>query len=102
MDNGIFKRYDRYRMDTRSLESFVSLIDHGSIAEAARRLNLTPAGVAKRVHALEAEIGNRLISRSGRTVRPTKVAMAIHDRARGFLREARDFKATAAIDKPAG
>ena len=102
MDNGIFKRYDRYRMDTRSLESFVSVIDHGSIAEAARRLNLTPAGVAKRVHALEAEIGNRLISRSGRTVRPTKVAIAILDRARGFLREARDFKATAAIDKPAG
>jgi DNA-binding transcriptional LysR family regulator len=89
-------------MDTRALECFVSVIDNGSIAEAARRLNLTPAGVAKRVHALEAEIGGRLISRSGRTVRPTKVAMTILDRARVFLREARDFKAAAAIDRPAG
>src|SRR5215475_10157264 len=89
-------------MDTRSLESFVSVIDNGSIAEAARRLNLTPAGVAKRVRALENEIGDRLISRSGRTVRPTKVAMAILDRARVFLREARDFKAAATIDSPAG
>ncbi len=102
IDNGIFKRYDRYRMDTRALECFVSVIDNGSIAEAARRLNLTPAGVAKRVRALEAEIGGRLISRSGRTVRPTKVAMTILDRARGFLREARDFKSAAAVERPAG
>jgi DNA-binding transcriptional LysR family regulator len=89
-------------MDTRTLECFVSVIDNGSIAEAARRLNLTPAGVAKRVRALETEIGDRLIARSGRTVRPTKVAMTILDRARAFLREARDFKAAAAVDKPAG
>jgi DNA-binding transcriptional LysR family regulator len=102
IDNGIFKRYDQYRMDTRALECFVSVIDNGSIAEAARRFNLTPAGVAKRVRALETEIGGRLISRSGRTVRPTKVAMMILDRARGFLREARDFKAAAAVEKPAG
>jgi DNA-binding transcriptional LysR family regulator len=89
-------------MDTRSIESFVSVIDNGSIAEAARRLNLTPAGVAKRVRALENEIGDRLISRSGRTVKPTKVAMAILDRARLFLRDARDFKSMAASDKLVG
>jgi DNA-binding transcriptional LysR family regulator len=102
MDNRFFKRYDQYRMDTRSLESFVSVIDNGSIAEAARRLNLTPAGVAKRIRALETEIGDRLISRSGRTVRPTRAAMAILDRARLFLREARDLKSLAAIDRPVG
>ncbi len=89
-------------MDTRSLEGFVSVVDNGSIAEAARRLDLTPAGVAKRVRALEIEIGDRLISRSGRTVRPTTVGIAILDRARSFLRDARDFKSTAAIDRPAG
>ena len=89
-------------MDTRALECFISVIDNGSIAEAARRLNLTPAGVAKRVRTLEAEIGGRLISRSGRTVRPTKVAMTILGRARRFLREARDFKAAAAVEKPVG
>lgn len=89
-------------MDTRSLQSFISVIENGSIAEAARRLNLTPAGVAKRVHALESEIGGRLISRSGRTVRPTKVAVAILERARVFLREARDFKAAAVVGRPVG
>ena len=89
-------------MDTRSLESFVSVIDCGSIAEAARRLNLTPAGVAKRVHALEAEIGDRLVSRSGRTVRPTTVGMAVLNGARLLLRAARDLKSTAAVDRPVG
>jgi DNA-binding transcriptional LysR family regulator len=34
-------------MDTRFLEAFLMAVDNGSIAEAARRLNLTAAGVAK-------------------------------------------------------
>ena len=44
-------------MDTRFLDSFVTVVDGGSIAEAARRLNLTPAAVAQRIRALESEIG---------------------------------------------
>jgi DNA-binding transcriptional LysR family regulator len=43
-------------MDTRFLESLVTVADSGSIAEAARRLNLTPAGVTQRIRALENEI----------------------------------------------
>jgi DNA-binding transcriptional LysR family regulator len=102
MDNSIFRRYDLYRMDTRSLESFVNVVDNGSFAEAGRRLNLTPAGVAQRVHALEKEVGVRLVVRSGRNVRPTEAGMAILGRARTFLAEARNLKSTAAIDSPAG
>jgi DNA-binding transcriptional LysR family regulator len=59
-------------MDTKFLDSFVTVVDHGSIAEAARRLNLTPGAVAQRVRALEEEIGAALLIRSGRTVRPTE------------------------------
>ena len=36
-------------MDTRFLETFVSVAEHGSLAEAARRLNLTSAAVAQRI-----------------------------------------------------
>src|SRR5262249_16053458 len=89
-------------MDTRFLESFITVVDNGSVAEAARRLNLTPAGVAKRVRALEGEIGARLVIRSGRTVRPTEAGAAILGRARDFLEEARDLKSIAANDRPSG
>ena len=47
-------------MNTAFLQSFVTVVEHGSIAEAARRLNLTAAAVAQRIHALESEIGTRL------------------------------------------
>jgi DNA-binding transcriptional LysR family regulator len=89
-------------MDTRFLESFVLAVDHGSIAEAARRLNLTAAAVAKRIHALENEIGAALVTRSGRTIRPTEAGAAIIERARRFLAEARDFKSIAVADRPSG
>ena len=89
-------------MDTRFLESFVMAVDNGSIAEAARRLNLTAAAVAKRIHALENEIGAALVARSGRTIRPTEAGAAIVERARRFLAEARDFKSIAVADRPSG
>ena len=89
-------------MDTRYLESFVLAVDNGSIAEAARRLDLTAAAVAKRIHALENEIGAALVTRSGRTIRPTEAGAAIIERARRFLAEARDFKSIAVADRPSG
>ena len=89
-------------MDTRFLETFLMAVDNGSIAEAARRLNLTAAVVAKRIHALESELGAALVTRSGRTIRPTQAGAAIVDHARHFLTKARDFKSIAAINLPSG
>lgn len=83
-------------MDTRFLESFVTVVDKGSIAEAARRLHLTPAAVAQRLRALESEIGKPLVSRAGRTVKPTETGIAMLERARLLLRQVRDLKATSA------
>jgi DNA-binding transcriptional LysR family regulator len=89
-------------MDTRFLESLVLAVDNGSIAEAARRLNLTAVAVAKRIHTLENELGAALVTRSGRTIRPTEAGAAIVQRARRFLAEARDFKSIAVADRPSG
>jgi DNA-binding transcriptional LysR family regulator len=89
-------------MDTRFLESFVVVVEQGSFAEAARRLNLTPAAVAQRIRALESEIGARLLFRSGRTVRPTQSGAAILVHARDFLGHVRDLKSIAANDTPSG
>jgi DNA-binding transcriptional LysR family regulator len=89
-------------MDTRFVETFLMAVDSGSIAEAARRLNVTAAAAAKRIRALESEVGAVLVSRSGRTIKPTEAGAAIVSRARSFLSEARDFKSIAAINRPSG
>ena len=89
-------------MDTRFLETFLLAVDNGSIAEAGRRLNLTAAAVSKRIRALESEIGAVLVTRSGRTIKPTEAGAAIVERARHFLIEARDFRSIAATDRPSG
>lgn len=89
-------------MDTRFLESFVFVADHGSLAEAARRLNLTPAALAQRLRALERDVGAPLITRSGRTVVPTEAGRRVLARARAFLQAARDLRAAALDDSAAG
>lgn len=82
-------------MDIRFLETLVTVFDCGSVAEAGRRLNMTAAGVAQRIHALEADVGAKLVFRSGRTIRPTPTATAILDRSRRLLRDVRDIKSIA-------
>lgn len=90
-------------MDTRFLQSFVCIVELGSIAEAARHLDLTPATIALRLRSLEAEIGNKLIVRSGRTVMPTVAGTRILERARSVLRDVRDLQSAASDDDlPAG
>jgi DNA-binding transcriptional LysR family regulator len=86
-------------MDTRFLETFVAVCDHGSMAEAGRRLNLTAAAVAQRIHALEEEIGISLVSRSGHSVKITEAGRAILDRTRDFIREIGNLKALATGDE---
>ena len=80
-------------MDTRYVQSFVAVVELGSMAEAARRLDLTPAAIAARVKALETEVGAPLVQRSGRSVRPTETGLKMLDRARHLLRDVRDMLA---------
>jgi DNA-binding transcriptional LysR family regulator len=89
-------------MDTRFLESFVAVVEYGSMAEAARRLGVTPAAVAQLIRALEDEIGTQILSRAGRTVRPTEAGMAVLARGRQVLREVRELRAIAVDGAVAG
>ncbi len=89
-------------MDIRFLETFITIADCGSIAEAARRLNRTPAALAQRLRALEQELGHTLVLRAGRTVQPTAEGQAILDHARALVQGARDLQALAANGMPAG
>jgi len=84
------------------LDDRICFIDYGSISEAARRLDLTPAAVAQRIRALEKELGTRLVLRSGRTVKPTEAGARIAARARIVLRDVRDLKSDTADTLPGG
>ncbi|MFT8328114.1 LysR family transcriptional regulator [Gluconobacter oxydans] len=89
-------------MDTRFLESFLIVIEQGSLAGAARQLRLTPASVAQRIRTLEDEIGCPIVQRDGRNVRPTEQGLAIIEQSRAILTSVRDLCAIAASDKPVG
>ncbi|SNS49101.1 transcriptional regulator, LysR family [Noviherbaspirillum humi] len=89
-------------MDTHFLHTFVVVAERGSIAAAARQLNLTPAAVALRIQALERELDAALLMRSGRSIKPTEAGARILLRARRLLQEVRDLKADAAEEEVAG
>ena len=89
-------------MESRFLETFLMVVDNGSIAETARQLNITAAGVAQRIRALESDFGVRLLIRAGQRVRPTEAGLAIVDRSRIVLTDLRDLRSIAVNDRPSG
>ncbi len=82
-------------MDTQFLHTFITIVDQGSMAAAARVLNITPAAVAQQVRTLEREIGATLIARVGRTVSVTEEGSRILQRSRDLLRNVADLRSVA-------
>lgn len=82
-------------METQFLNTFITVADHGSMAAAARLLNITPAAVAQQIRTLEREIGATLIARVGRTVSVTEEGSRILQRSRDVLRNVADLRSVA-------
>jgi DNA-binding transcriptional LysR family regulator len=80
-------------METAYLETFTLVVEAGSMSEAARRLELTPAAVAHQLRLLERELGARILTRAGRTVVPTEAGYRLAGRAASVLRDLRNIKA---------
>lgn len=80
-------------METSYLSTFVLVAEAGSMSEAARRLEVTPAAVAHQLKLLERELGTRLLTRAGRAVVPTEAGHRLVDRASTILRDLRNIKA---------
>ena len=78
------------------------MVECGSLAEAARRLDMTPAATAARVRALEDDLGVSLVKRAGRNVKPTEAGLKVLERARTVVRDVRDLRASASGDAPLG
>lgn len=59
------------------LRAFDATAKHGSFAEAGRALNVTHAAVTQAVRGLEAELGQALVRRNGRTVALTEAGQRL-------------------------
>jgi DNA-binding transcriptional LysR family regulator len=63
------------------IDALQALRSLGTVTEAAARLRLTQSAVSKRIQALEAALGARLVERDGRRLRLTAAAIDFLDRA---------------------
>ena len=82
-------------METAFLHTFLLTVDVGSMAEAARQLDLSSAAVGQQIRSLERDLGVSLIARAGRTVRPTEAGFRVVERSRVLLRDFGNLKAAA-------
>ncbi|MCX5543320.1 LysR substrate-binding domain-containing protein [Paraburkholderia sp. CNPSo 3076] len=82
-------------MDTGFLSNLLLVVESGSMAEAARRVGVTPAAIAQQIQALERELGVALVMRAGRTVIPTEAGQRVVERARSLVRGFDELKALA-------
>jgi DNA-binding transcriptional LysR family regulator len=73
--------------DLSNLKTFVTVATAGSFAKAAARLNLSPAMVGRRIHALENDYGVKLIERTTRTQRLTIVGASFLEKASQIINE---------------
>ena len=75
----------RTPLDLRTLALFLSVLDEGGMSRAARRLNLTPGAVSKRLSEMEARLGVRLLDRRADGVLPTPAGLALEAEGRRVL-----------------
>lgn len=83
---------NRNSMETAYLKAFALVVETGSLAEAARRLDVTPAAISQQIQVLERELGTRLLGRAGRTVAPTESGSRLAERCGPLLREVDSLK----------
>ena len=70
------------RFDWTLVQSFLAVLDAGSLMGAARRLGSTQPTLSRQIALLEAQLGAPLFERTGRGVVPTALAQALADGAR--------------------
>lgn len=75
------------------MQTFLAVVDRGSVRAAAEALHVTPPAVSAAVTAMERELGARLFVKAGRGITPTEAGRSFADSCRtmlGMLEEARD------------
>jgi DNA-binding transcriptional LysR family regulator len=83
----------------QELAVLVAVVDHGSLAAAARRLRRSPPAVTRALAALEDRVGARLIERSTRRLSVTDAGRVFAEQARALL-NAYDTAVGGLVDTP--
>lgn len=89
-------------MDTRQLRTLLAIETHGTFAQAADVVGLTPSAVSQQVSALETELRVAIFDRSTRPPRLTLEGLQVIEMARDILRREEDTKASLRGDHIAG
>lgn len=74
--------------ELRHLRYFVAVAEEGSINRAAARLHLTQPALSRQIKALEDEVGECLLSRTGNSIRLTEAGTLMLGEARAVLERA--------------
>ncbi|HEY9473712.1 MAG TPA: LysR family transcriptional regulator [Mycobacteriales bacterium] len=72
-------------MQLRQLEYFVAVVEESNFTRAADRVHVSQSGVSAQIRQLERELGQVLLDRSERAVRPTHAGAALLPYARAAL-----------------
>ena len=84
----------QYTLD--EIETFLAVMELGSVTAASARLNLSKSVVSKRIADLESALGAALFLRSAGRIAPTEAAQRLAERLRPALSELRDAAESAA------
>jgi DNA-binding transcriptional LysR family regulator len=87
-------------MELRQLEYLVAVVEEANFTRAAARLHVAQPGVSAQIRQLERELGQDLLDRSTRTVRPTDAGLAVLPHARAALHAVANVRG--AIDELSG
>ncbi|MDS9467744.1 LysR family transcriptional regulator [Paracoccus sp. MBLB3053] len=79
--------FPRMRYDLDDLETFLAVLELGTVTAAAARMNLSKSVISKRITDLEATLGAALFRRSAGRIAPTEAALRLAERLRPALNE---------------
>jgi DNA-binding transcriptional LysR family regulator len=71
--------------DLEAIRAFVEVVETGGFSRAAARLGVSKSILSRRVSALEADLGTRLLSRTTRGISPTEAGLEFKLRAERIL-----------------
>jgi len=84
-------------MESRKLQHFLAVCEHGSMQRAAEHCHLTQSALSRSLAALAQELGVPLFDGGKRRLQPSRFGQALQQRARRLLDEERELKRELAL-----